>query len=82
MCSSDLQVALFNVERPVEAMFYTPYTAYSGLPTAGEAHALLYAGWRVVLLDWGDVPERLRFPGVELLDNRGHPRDLGALNDH
>jgi len=76
------RVALFNLDRPIEAMFYTPYTAYSGLPTPAEARAMLRAGFRVVLLDHGDVPDRLRFPGVELIDNRGRPRDLGALNDH
>jgi hypothetical protein len=63
-------------------MFYTPYTGYAGLPSPLEAERLLRARWRVVLLDYGDVPRTLRdVPGIELLDNRGHPRDLRALLD-
>ena len=76
------QVVVFNLDHPLEAMFYTPYTGYAGLPTPAEANALRGGGWRVVLLDYGDVPDTLRLPGIELLDNRGHPRDLRALLDH
>lgn len=61
-------VALFNLDRPVEAMFYTPYTAYQDAPDSSLARRLLRAGWRVVVFDDGKLPAGLAAtPGVELL---------------
>ncbi|HVT60867.1 MAG TPA: glycosyltransferase family 39 protein [Thermoanaerobaculia bacterium] len=61
-------VVLFNLDRPVEAMFYTPYTAYEGLPQPAVAQRLLREGWRVVVFDDGKLPPALAAtPGVERL---------------
>ena len=60
-------VVLFHLDRPLEAMFYTPYTAYGGLPTPLEISRLTGAGYRVVVLDAAAVPPSLSgIPGVEL----------------
>ena len=48
-------VVLFHLDRPLEAMFYTPYIAYEGLPTVPQARRLLAAGYRVVILDADNV---------------------------
>ncbi len=60
-------VVLFHLAQPIEAMFYTPYTAYEAMPTPAEARRLLDAGYRVVVLDAGAAPASLRaIPGIEL----------------
>jgi len=60
-------VVLFHLDRPIEAMFYTPYTAYPGVPTLLQAQSLTRAGYRVVVLDALAAPPELRgVPGVEL----------------
>jgi 4-amino-4-deoxy-L-arabinose transferase len=60
-------VVLFHLDRPLEAMFYTPYTAYEGVPTPLEARRLAAAGYRVVVLDAAAAPPSLSgVPGVEL----------------
>ena len=51
---------LFNLDHPLEAMFYTPYVAYRKPPTVAQARLLRGAGWRVVVLDRGDLPAELR----------------------
>jgi 4-amino-4-deoxy-L-arabinose transferase-like glycosyltransferase len=62
------RVALFNLDRPVEAMFYTPYTAYEGVPRPVVARRLRHDGWRVAVFDDGRLPaELVAIPGVELL---------------
>jgi 4-amino-4-deoxy-L-arabinose transferase-like glycosyltransferase len=65
------RVVLFNLDRPLEAMFYTPYTAYQQVPEAAVALRLRQQGWRVVVFDDGALPAALtRTPGVELLRGR------------
>jgi hypothetical protein len=60
-------VVLFHLDRPLEAMFYTPYTAYEGVPTPLEARRLAAAGYRIVVLDAAAAPPWLSgVPGVEL----------------
>jgi len=66
------RVVLFNLEHPLEAMFYTSYVAYRKPPTVEQAHLLRAAGWRVVALDRGDLPTDLRNDsrndsGIEIL---------------
>lgn len=58
------QAVLFNVDRPIEAMFYTPYPAYEGLPTTAEIAQLRRDGFRVIVLDHGDLPPSLRRSSV------------------
>jgi len=70
-------VVLFHLDRPLEAMFYTPYIAYEGLPTASQASRLREAGYRVVVLDAGTAPPWLRnVPGIELRSEAIPPSPL------
>jgi 4-amino-4-deoxy-L-arabinose transferase-like glycosyltransferase len=72
-------VVLFNLDRPLEAMFYTPYTAYDGVPLPAVARSLRRDGWRVVVFDDGTIPAELAAtPGVELLKG---PFPPSSLND-
>ena len=72
-------VVLFHLDRPLEAMFYTPYIAYEGLPTPAQARRLTAAGYRVVVLDAAAAPPELRrLPGVEL---RPEAIPLSPLDD-
>jgi 4-amino-4-deoxy-L-arabinose transferase-like glycosyltransferase len=72
-------VVLFHLDRPLEAMFYTPYIAYAGLPTPSEVERLTGAGYRVVVLDAAAAPPELRLiPGVEL---RREAIPLSPLDD-
>jgi 4-amino-4-deoxy-L-arabinose transferase len=40
---------IFNMPLDIEAMFYTPYTAYASLPTERQARRLAAAGRRVII---------------------------------
>jgi hypothetical protein len=72
-------VVLFHLDRPLEAMFYTPYIAYEGLPTRLEVERLTGAGYRVVVLDAAAAPPELRrIPGLEL---RREAIPLSPLDD-
>jgi 4-amino-4-deoxy-L-arabinose transferase len=72
-------VVLFHLDRPLEAMFYTPYIAYEGVPTPAQAQRLLAAGYRVVVLDAAAAPPDLyRLPGVEM---RREAIPLSPLDD-
>jgi len=72
-------VVLFHLDRPLEAMFYTPYTAYAGLPTPLQVQRLTAAGYRVVVLDAAAAPPELRrLPGVEM---RREAIPLSPLDD-
>jgi 4-amino-4-deoxy-L-arabinose transferase-like glycosyltransferase len=65
------RAVLFNLEHPLEAMFYTSYAAYRKPPTPEQARLLRAQGWRVVVLDRGDLPAALRTEasarGIEIL---------------
>jgi 4-amino-4-deoxy-L-arabinose transferase len=41
---------LFGVEHPIEAMFYTPATAYSQFPSEEEMRRLREDGWEIIML--------------------------------
>jgi hypothetical protein len=72
-------VVLFHLDRPLEAMYYTPYIAYEGVPTPMQARHLLAAGYRVVVLDAAAAPPDLyRLPGVEM---RREAIPLSPLDD-
>lgn len=47
---------VFNVQRNIEAMFYTPYIAYPNLPSAVQVRALQERGYRVYVFDTGSTP--------------------------
>ena len=62
------RAVLFNLEHPLEAMFYTSYVAYRKPPTAEQVRFLRAAGWRVVAFDRGDLPADVRKEsGIEIL---------------
>jgi 4-amino-4-deoxy-L-arabinose transferase len=42
---SEKQVVIFNSERPIETMFYTNFTAYSGLPSSATIHKFISNGY-------------------------------------
>ena len=50
---------VFNVEKSIEAMFYTPYVVYSHLPSAAQARELHQHGFKVYVFDGGitQLPE-------------------------
>ncbi len=59
---------LFNYDRPIEAMFYTPLTVYAELPARDELEKLVAAGHRVFVQDDGNLPAEVRaLRGVTLL---------------
>jgi len=47
---------IFNIPTPIEAMFYSPYTAYDRMPTAEEVHAIRARGISVVVYEPRDAP--------------------------
>jgi 4-amino-4-deoxy-L-arabinose transferase-like glycosyltransferase len=70
-------LVLFHLDQPLEAMFYTPYVAYEGVPSPFEVRRLRGAGYRVVVLDADAAPPELRqVPGVELLREAIPPAPL------
>jgi hypothetical protein len=42
---------IFNMPMPIEAMFYSPYTAYQQMPTADQVRALTAQGQPVVIYE-------------------------------
>lgn len=59
---------LFNYDRPIEAMFYTPLTVYAELPTTTELGKMIGAGHRVFVQDDGTLRADVKsLPGVTLL---------------
>jgi hypothetical protein len=47
---------LFNVPRPIDAMFYSPYTAYGRMPSEREVQRLHARGLPVVIYQPSDRP--------------------------
>ena len=73
------KVVLLNVDRPVEAMFYTPYIAYAKMATPQHIAGLRRDGFRVIAFDDGQLPPTLRTtPGLEVMPN---PIPPSPLND-
>ena len=66
-------VVLFNVDYPVEAMFYADLTAYSGIPDADLANRLIGKGYAVLVNDKGDLDGKLNgINGVEIIKLTNH----------
>lgn len=60
---------LFNYDRPIEAMFYTPLTVYAELPTKSVLQELIGSGLPVFVENDGTVPaDVLSMPGITLLN--------------
>ncbi len=47
---------VFNVEKSIDAMFYTPYVVYPHLPSAAEAQTLQQRGYRVYVFSNRSAP--------------------------
>jgi len=54
------QVVIFNSEKPVETMFYTNFTAYSGLPDSTTIHKFVTNGYTPYVYKNGIVQRLLR----------------------
>jgi 4-amino-4-deoxy-L-arabinose transferase-like glycosyltransferase len=73
------KVVLLNVDRPVEAMFYTPYIAYARIATPQQIARLRQEGFRVIVFDDGRLSSTFRStPGLEVMAN---PIPPSPLND-
>ena len=57
--SENRKIVLFNVDYPVEAMFYADLTAYSTLPDADLVNRLLEKDYTILVNDKGDLGEKL-----------------------
>jgi 4-amino-4-deoxy-L-arabinose transferase len=65
---------VFNYGRPIEAMFYTPYTVYSSVPGIQLVDSLVHSGYTVMVQDDGALPAEIRnMPGIELLKRTTPP---------
>ena len=59
---------LFNVDRPIELMFYSDGLAYDNIPSLDEVEKCQELGYKVIIMDDGNLPEELKeFPGVTYL---------------
>jgi len=54
--SNDRPAVVFNIEHPIEAMFYNDVTAYSFIPSASDVLELQSRGFHVVVIDTGQLP--------------------------
>jgi 4-amino-4-deoxy-L-arabinose transferase-like glycosyltransferase len=60
---------LFNTSRPIEAMFYTPYTAYERIPVESDVEDLQRRGYEVLICQAPDLPPYVhRNPAVTKVD--------------
>lgn len=58
---------LFNYENPIEAMFYTDLTVYSGIPSNEKIEELKKDGYRVFVNESGKLESVGDLKGVEIL---------------
>jgi len=59
---------MFNISRPIEAMFYTEATAYSRVPSKSELERFVNEGYQVYLVDGTQLDESLKaIRGITLL---------------
>jgi len=56
----NVNAVLFNFDDPIEVMFYTPYTVYSGVPTNEEVDRVLGQNRKVFIHDGENLPAALR----------------------
>jgi 4-amino-4-deoxy-L-arabinose transferase len=54
------RTVVFNVQRPIELMFYSSVVAYSKIPTDEDIHVCNAKGYDVVVFDSADLPEWIR----------------------
>lgn len=54
------KAAVFNIEHPIEAMFYAKVSAYAGLPNAEQINEAHKRGFRIYIYDDPKLPESLR----------------------
>lgn len=45
------RAVVFNIEAPIEAMFYTPYVVYADMPTTDQVHMLQDKGYGVYIYE-------------------------------
>ncbi len=58
---NDENSVLFNVKRPIEAMFYSRFTAYSFIPTQEQIRELKEESYKIVVLDNGsNLPDYIK----------------------
>lgn len=67
---------IFNMPRPIEAMFYSPYTAYDSMPTADQVRHLRTQGIPIVIYQplGQAVPVPSDWPVIQLHGIRPLPR--------
>ncbi len=51
---------LFNYEKPIEAMFYTNFTAYDNIPDSTKIVNLVADGYTIIINDNGKIPDNLK----------------------
>lgn len=56
----DKNYVVFNINRPIEAMFYSSCTAYSFVPTAEDVQMLAEKGYKTVIYDSVKIPDNIR----------------------
>jgi 4-amino-4-deoxy-L-arabinose transferase len=59
LTATDPKTILFNYHRPVEAMFYTGFTVYQGIPDLAIILDLQAKGYRIMINDDGSLPGEL-----------------------
>ncbi len=62
------RVVIFNSTRPIETMFYTPFTAYPSVPSTNLVRELTGKGYTIAVFKGRELPPELEeAPGVTLL---------------
>lgn len=51
---------LLNYDKPIEAMFYSNFTAYPNIPDSTIIAGLVSKGYRVIINDDGKIPENIK----------------------
>lgn len=61
-------IVVFNLEHNIEAMFYTDYIVYRGLPSSKQITQLQNKGYRIIINDDGKIKANLReTKGIEFI---------------
>lgn len=62
-------VVIFNVERPVETMFYMNCTAYPGIPDSATIREIIATGHRVIINEAREIPSGImKINGLEIVN--------------
>ena len=62
------KAVIFNTKRPIETMFYTPFIAYSFVPSAQQEELLIHEGYAVAILEGDGISVNRGNERAELLD--------------